>query len=128
VITIVFSAAIFPWAAHKWFGPDCWIWAIVLLAVIVAAVNMRLAANHEKDLKAMIWFIIALAIMSIAFMVTLYPWLVPGTWTIYSGASPAVSLFTFTLAMGGFIPVMIMYNAYQIWVFRGRISALTAHH
>ena len=52
----------------------------------------------------MIWFIVALAIMSISFMVTLYPWLVPGTWTIYSGASPAVSLFTFTLAMGGFIP------------------------
>jgi cytochrome d ubiquinol oxidase subunit II len=30
--------------------------------------------------------------------------------------------------MGPFIPVMIMYNAYQIWVFRGRISALAAHH
>jgi cytochrome bd ubiquinol oxidase subunit II len=128
VVTIVFSAAIFPWAAHKWFGPNFWIWAIVLLAVIVAAVKMRMAANRDQDLKAMIWFIVALGIMAIAFQVTLYPWIIPGTWTIYSGASPAVSLFTFTLAMGGFFPIMIMYNAYQIWVFRGRISTLAVHH
>jgi cytochrome bd ubiquinol oxidase subunit II len=128
VITIVFSMSIFPWAAHKWLGPDFWIWAIVLLAVIVAAVKMRLAANRDQDLKSMIWFTVALGIMSVAFQVTLYPWIIPGTWTIYTGASPAVSLFTFTLAMGGFFPVMIMYNAYQIWVFRGRISALAAHH
>ena len=128
VITIVFSMSIFPWAAHKWLGPDFWIWAIVLLAVIVAAVKMRLAANRDQDLKAMIWFTVALGIMSVAFQVTLYPWIIPGTWTIYTGASPAVSLFTFTLAMGGFFPVMIMYNAYQIWVFRGRISALAVHH
>jgi cytochrome bd ubiquinol oxidase subunit II len=128
VITIVFSASIFPWAAHKWFGPEFWVWAIVLLAVIVAAVKMRMAANRDQDLKAMIWFIVALGIMAIAFQVTLYPWIIPGTWTIYTGASPAVSLFTFTLAMGGFFPVMIMYNAYQIWIFRGRISALAVHH
>jgi cytochrome d ubiquinol oxidase subunit II len=128
VITIVFSIAIFPWAAQKWLGPNFWIWAIVLLAVIGAAVKMRTAANRDRDLSALIWFTVALAIMSIAFMATIYPWMVPGTWTIYSGASPAVSLFTFTLAMGGFFPVMIMYNAYQIWVFRGRISAMEVHH
>ena len=128
VITVVISMAIFPWAAHKWLGPNFWIWAIVLLAVIVAAVKMRAAANRDQDLKALIWFIVALAIMSISFMATIYPWIVPGTWTIYAGASPAVSLFTFTLAMGGFFPVMIMYNAYQIWVFRGRISAMEVHH
>ncbi|HEY1857260.1 cytochrome d ubiquinol oxidase subunit II [Acidocella sp.] len=128
IVTIVFSMAIFPWAAHKWLGPNFWIWAIVLLAVIISAVMMRTAANRDKDLKALIWFTVALAIMSIAFLATLYPWMVPGTWTIYSGASPAVSLFTFTLAMGGFFPIMIMYNAYQIWVFRGRISAMEVHH
>ena len=27
VITIVFSIAIFPWAAHKWLGPHFWVWA-----------------------------------------------------------------------------------------------------
>jgi len=128
VITVVWSMSIFPWAAHKWLGPHFWVWAIVLLAVIGTAVKMRMAANRDQDLKALMWFIVAMGIMSVSFMATIYPWMVPGTWTIYAGASPAVSLFTFTLAMGGFFPVMIGYNLYQIWVFRGRLSALSAYH
>src|SRR6201987_3337701 len=116
VITIVFSIAIFPWAAHKWLGANVWVWIIAALAVIGAAAKMRTAANRDRDLVALGWFTVALAIMSISFMATLYPWIVPGTWTIYSGASPSVTLFEFTLAMGPFIPVMLTYNAYQIWV------------
>lgn len=118
-ITIIFSIAIFPWAAHKWLEPNFWVWLIVLLAVIGAAVKMRTAAHHDQDLTALIWFTVALVIMAISLMATIYPWMVPGTWTIYSGASPSVTVFEFTLAMGCFIPVMIMYNAY---------SALAAHH
>jgi cytochrome bd ubiquinol oxidase subunit II len=128
VITVVFSVSIFPWAAQKWLGPNVWIWGIVLLAVIGAAVKMRMAANRDQDLQALIWFTVALGIMAVSFQVTLYPWIIPGTWTIYAGASPAVSLFTFTLAMGAFFPVIIMYNFYQIWVFRERIFALMTDH
>jgi cytochrome bd ubiquinol oxidase subunit II len=128
VITVVTNAVIFPWAARKWFGPHFWIWGIVLLAVVYAAFRMRVASRHDRDFTAILWFNAAVAIMAIAMMATVYPWIVPNTWTIYSGASPAVSLFTFTLAMGGFFPVMLMYNAYQIWVFRARISALAAYH
>lgn len=127
-VTVVVSAAIFPWARTKWLGPDFWVWGLVGLVVVFAAVRMRMAANRERDLAAILWLNFAIAVMALAMMATIYPWLVPGTWTIYSGASPAVSLFTFTLAMGGFFPVMLMYNAYQIWVFRARISALAAYH
>lgn len=127
-ITIVLSAILFPWAAQKWLGPDKWIWGLVLLAVIFSTVRMRLAARAERDLAAILWLNLTIALMAGAMMATLYPWLIPNTWTIYAGASPAVSLFTFTLAMGGFFPVMLMYNAYQIWVFRARVSALAAYH
>ena len=128
MITIVFSMSIFPWAAHKWLGPDFWVWAIVLLAVIVAAVKMRMAAQPRPGSQGDDLVHCGTWDHGHRIPGDLYPWIMPGTWTIYSGASPAVSLFTFTLAMGGFFPVMIMYNAYQIWVFRGRLSALAVHH
>ena len=127
-ITVAINAAIFPWAAQKWFGPHFWVWGLVLVAVIFVAFRMRRASREDRDFTAILWFNLAVAIMAIAMMATVYPWLVPNTWTIYAGASPAVSLFTFTLAMGGFFPVMLMYNAYQVWVFRARISALAAYH
>jgi cytochrome d ubiquinol oxidase subunit II len=128
VITVVINAVIFPWAAKKWLGPNFWAWGIVLLAVVFVAFKMRQASRQDRDLAAILWFNAAVAIMALAMMATVYPWIVPNTWTIYTGASPAISLFTFTLAMGGFFPVMLMYNAYQIWVFRARISALAAYH
>lgn len=127
-ITVVINALIFPWAAKKWFGPHFWAWGIVLLVVVFTAFKMRMASRKDHDFAAILWFNAAVAIMAVAMMVTVYPWLVPNTWTIYAAASPAVSIFTFTLAMGGFFPVMIAYNAYQIWVFRARITALAAYH
>jgi cytochrome bd ubiquinol oxidase subunit II len=127
-VTVVINASIFPWAARKWFGPHFWVWGLVLLVVVFVAFKMREASREDRDIAAILWFNLAVAIMAVSMMVTVYPWIVPHTWTIYTGASPAVSLFTFTLAMGGFFPVMLMYNAYQIWVFRARISALAAYH
>ena len=127
-ITVALSAILFPWARAKWLGPDAWIWGILLVVVILSAIRMRLAARAERDLAAILWLNLTIALMAGGMMATLYPWLIPGTWTIYDGASPAVSLFTFTLAMGGFFPVMLMYNAYQIWVFRARVTALAAYH
>ena len=127
-ITVVLSAILFPWARGKWLGPDMAVWIVVLLVVVFAAWRMRRAAQQDRDIAAILWLNFAIAVMALSMMATIYPWLIPGTWTIYDGASPAVSLFTFTLAMGGFIPVMLGYNAYQIWVFRARISALAAYH
>ncbi len=128
VITLAASVELFPWAAQKWLGPDAALWALVPLAVVFAAVQMRRAVAHDRDLAAILWLNLGVAIMAAAMMATVYPWLIPGTWTIYSGASPAVSLFTFTLTMGGFFPIMLMYNSYQLWVFRARVSALAAYH
>lgn len=127
LVTIVWSLSIFPWASGKWIGPYAWVWLLLAAAVVFAVVKMRQASARDADLAAILWLNTAIAIMWGAMMATMYPWIVPGTWTIYAGASPSVSLFTFTLTMGGFLPVMVMYNWYQIWVFRARVSKLAAY-
>jgi cytochrome d ubiquinol oxidase subunit II len=127
-ITVGWSALIFPWAAQKWFGPQFWIWGVLLIAALFATARMRRATRDERDLAAILWFNLTVAILGVAMIATMYPWLVPNTWTIYSGASPQVSMITFTLAMAGFFPVMVMYNWYQLWVFRARISKLVSYH
>jgi len=127
VVTVVWSLLKFPWAADKWLGPYFWAWGLVGLAVVYAVFRMRRSARLGRDLFAILWLNAAIAIMWLAMMVTMLPWLVPNTWTVYNAASPSVSLVTFTLAMGGFLPVMLAYNWYQIWVFRARISKLTGY-
>ncbi|MDA3922808.1 MAG: cytochrome d ubiquinol oxidase subunit II [Salinisphaera sp.] len=127
VITVVWTILVFPWAANKWLGSYFWIWLIVAAVIVFAVVQMRRASHNERDVTAILWLNIAIALMWFSMMATMFPWIVPNTWTIFSGASPSVSLVTFTLAMGSFLPVMIAYNFYQAWVFRARISKLTSY-
>jgi cytochrome bd ubiquinol oxidase subunit II len=128
VITLVWSAEIFPWARAKWLGGYFWVWALVLLVAVFAMFRMLRATKQDRDLAALLWYIAAAVVLGVALMATMFPWLVPNTYTIFDAATPQVSLITFTLAMGGFLPVMFTYNAYQIWVFRGRVSKLAHYH
>ncbi|HEY2049842.1 MAG TPA: cytochrome d ubiquinol oxidase subunit II [Caulobacteraceae bacterium] len=128
VVTVAWSAVEFPWAASKWFSSSAWVWALFLIGAVYAIVQMRRATTQDRDVAALLWYHAGAVVMGVAMMATLYPWLVPNDWTIFSGASPQLSLTSFTLAMGSFLPVMFTYNAYQIWVFRGRLSKFHGYH
>ena len=127
LITITISGFIFPWVDDRWFSSAFWVWGLAGLVVLAAIVQMRRASAQDRDIAAILWLNLAIGLMAIGMMGTMYPWIVPDTWTIYGGATPQVSIITFTLAMAGFFPVMIMYNWYQIWVFRARITKLAAY-
>ncbi|MEX1661811.1 cytochrome d ubiquinol oxidase subunit II [Thioclava sp. 15-R06ZXC-3] len=130
VITLGWIWLRFPWAAQKWTGPWIWGWGVIAVWVLYALWNIWDATRRERDLAAMVWYAVMTASSLGAMALTVYPWLVPGTWTVYDAADPSLSLVGFTVAMGGFIPVILIYNWYQIWVFRDRLSALGTydHH
>lgn len=127
VVTLIWSLITFPWAAAKWTGPYAWVWLLLGVVIVYAAFRMRLASTRQNDMGAMLWLAALIVLMWGGMMATMYPWLVPGTWTIYDGANPSNSLVAFTLAVGGFIPVMLMYNWYQFWIFRARINKMAAY-
>lgn len=122
LITIVWAYFIFPWAAAKWTGSHWFVWLI--LGMITFAFAYKAMSNHalHHDFAALLWGEGVVVVMWIGLWATLYPWIVPGTWTIKAAESPSDSLAVFTLFMTGFVPIMIMYNVYQIWVFRGRLT------
>ncbi|MGC8467693.1 MAG: cytochrome d ubiquinol oxidase subunit II [Acidithiobacillus sp.] len=130
VITLIWSYAIFPWAAAKWTGPDWWVWLIWFVVILGFAYKSMMAHANQRDFVALLWGEGVVALMWFAMWATMFPYIVPNTWTIQAAANPADSLAVFTLFMTGFVPVMIMYNWYQIWVFRGRYTkkAMYAGH
>jgi len=121
-VTLIWSYAIFPWAAAKWTGPDWWFWLAWLVIILGFAYKSMMAHAEQRDFTALLWGEGVVAQLWIALWATMYPYIVPETWTIQSAANPANSLAVFTLFMTGFVPVMILYNWYQIWVFRGRFT------
>lgn len=127
LVTIVWSLFIFPWAEKKWLGPYFWAWLIVAALVVAAVFQMRRDSHKDRDNAAILWLNTAIALMWLGMMFTMFPWVVPGTWTVFSGASPSESILMFTLAMGSFLPVIMVYNFYQAWIFRARINKQTTY-
>jgi cytochrome d ubiquinol oxidase subunit II len=99
-VTTLWIAVAFPWAGRVWFGPYFWAWWLIPVAAIGTSFLMRDAWMRERDLAALLWLDLTIVIMA-------------GT-------------FFFTVA--GLFPVMLMYNWYQIWVFRARIAKLASYH
>jgi cytochrome d ubiquinol oxidase subunit II len=52
----------------------------------------------------------------------LYPRLVPPDITVHAAASPHTALLFMTIATGALIPLILTYQAYGYWVFRGKVD------
>jgi cytochrome d ubiquinol oxidase subunit II len=53
----------------------------------------------------------------------LYPRLVPPDVTVHNAASPHTTLLFITIAMAVMIPMILTYQSYSSWVFRGKVDA-----
>jgi len=53
----------------------------------------------------------------------LYPTLVPPSITVHSAASPHTTLLFLMIGVGVCIPIILTYQAYAYWVFRGKLNA-----
>ena len=128
MVTVIWSIVEFPWASNNWLGRYFWVWGLFLLAAIASTFMMRRASIDDRDFHALLWLDLTIAIVAGGMFATLYPDMIPGTWTVAAAASPEISLFTFLLTLVFLFPVMIMYNWYQIWVFRARVAKLASYH
>ncbi len=68
-------------------------------------------------------FALALALFALTFAglgVSLFPWIVPTTLTIWDAAAPASSQIFMGVGVVVMMPIIIAYTAYAYWVFRGK--------
>ena len=127
-ISTLWMAITFPWAGRTWFGPYLWAWWLIPAAAIACSFMMRRAWVRDRDVAALLWLNLTIAIMAGGLLATIYPYIIPDTWTVDAAASREISLGTFLFTVAGLFPVVIMYNWYQIWVFRARVSKLAEYH
>ena len=127
-ISTLWIALAFPWAARTWFGPYFWAWWLIPAAAIGTSFRMRRAWVADRDIAALLWLNLTIVIMAGCLLGTIYPDIIPATWTVDAAASREISLGTFLFTVAGLFPVILMYNWYQIWVFRARVAKLAQFH
>jgi len=115
------SARWFSFPNLLWFSP-------VPILVVAAAAKLFRSLRRDSDARP---FLLTLALVFLAYGglgISLWPHVVPPHLTIWDAAGPPQSLeFTLVGALA-IIPMILMYNAWSYWVFRGKVRVGDEYH
>ena len=135
--TLLLIAAVSLWTpflsgdyARRWFAwPSVVLTASVpLLVAVLAVVFWRALGNPARHvtpfLCAVGWFVLSFAGLGIS----LYPHIIPPDITLWDAAAPPASQAF--LLVGGVVllPMILAYNAFAYWIFRGKVRLGEGYH
>jgi cytochrome d ubiquinol oxidase subunit II len=113
----------------RWFGwPTAFFSALVPLLVAICALALWHGLTHDKHLQP---FLAALGLFVLSFAgigISFYPYIVPGSLTIWEAAAPESSLAFLLVGALVLIPTILAYTGYAYWVFRGKIDPEEGYH
>ena len=76
-------------------------------------------------------FIAALGLFVLGYIgiaISFYPFIVPGSVTIWDAAAPDSSLAFLLVGAVVLVPMILFYTGYAYWVFRGKVDPEEGYH
>jgi cytochrome bd ubiquinol oxidase subunit II len=115
--------------AQRWFTwPNVILTAPVPIAVAaVTAMLLRSLANRQ-DYRPFFLSLLLFAISYAGLGISMYPYIVPQSITIWQAASPASSQIFMLFGVAVLIPLILGYTAWAYWVFRGKVRPESGYH
>jgi cytochrome bd ubiquinol oxidase subunit II len=115
--------------AERWFAwPNIIVTAPVPIAVAgVAALLLRSLIRRQDNLP----FFLSLGLFALSYAglgISMYPYIVPQSITIWQAASPENSQLFMLVGVAVLIPLILGYTAWAYWVFRGKVQAGAGYH
>jgi cytochrome d ubiquinol oxidase subunit II len=89
-----------------------------MLAFLMLMRSLRKGHEHVPFAYSLMVFLCSFAGLA----VSLYPYLLPSTVTIGDAAASPKTLVFMLTGIGMLLPIMLIYNGYQYFVFRGKVS------
>jgi cytochrome d ubiquinol oxidase subunit II len=118
---------------HRWFAwPGVLVTALAPIAVAVLAfIYFRDLANPKPRPRDEVPFTCALGLFVVCYLglgYSIFPLIVPPHITIWDAASPASSQSFLLVGTVVLIPVILAYNLFAYWVFRGKVEPGAHYH
>jgi cytochrome bd ubiquinol oxidase subunit II len=115
--------------AERWFAwPNIIVTAPVPVAVAgVAALLLRSLIRRDDSQP----FFLSLGLFALSYAglgISMYPYIVPQSITIWQAASPENSQLFMLVGVAVLIPLILGYTAWAYWVFRGKVQAGAGYH
>ena len=118
---VAWPAARFVHLTRAWLAwPGALVTSIPLAAAVVCLALGFRGFLLRRERAPIVAGLLTFAFAFIALIFSLYPWLVPGTITIQDAAAPANTLVAMLIGAGALLPLVVAYNIWQHWVFRGK--------
>ena len=120
------AAGVWFWATSPFLARTWFVWPAALLTTgpvclgVVAFILLRRSLRQRRETAPFVWSLIWVALMMFATAASVYPYAVPPELTLAAAAAPSLTLKIMLILMGVLLPVMLIYNGYQYWVFRGK--------
>jgi len=102
--------------------------APVPIAVAAVTVLLLRSLANKQDRQP---FFLALALFALSYAglgISMWPYIVPQSITIWQAASPENSQVFMLFGVGFLVPLILGYTAWTYWVFRGKVKAGSGHH
>jgi cytochrome d ubiquinol oxidase subunit II len=114
---------------QRWFSwPNIIFTAPVPIAVAGVAVLLLRSLANKYDYQP---FFLTLALFMLSYAglgISMYPYIVPQSITIWQAASPANSQLFMLFGVAVLIPLILGYTAWAYWVFRGKVKPESGYH
>lgn len=118
-----------PRIAERWFAAHnlAFLWPVPL-ATIVAALFTYESLRGRRELAPFLGAITLFLLGFLGLGISIFPYAVPPTITIYSAAAPPASSVFGLLGVLFVLPLVLVYTAFVYWTFRGKILPGHGYH
>jgi cytochrome d ubiquinol oxidase subunit II len=114
---------------ERWFSwPNIILTAPVPIAVALVIAQLLRSLANKWDYQP---FFLSLALFALSYAglgISMYPYIVPQSITIWQAASPQNSQRFMLVGVAVLIPLILGYTAWAYWVFRGKVRAESGYH
>ena len=115
--------------AQRWFTwPNLILTMPVPIAVAVVTVMLLRSLAAKQDYRP---FFLSLALFALSYAglgISMYPYIVPQSITIWQAASPERSQIFMLFGVAVLVPLILGYTAWAYWVFRGKVKPESGYH
>ena len=115
--------------AQRWFTwPNVLLTAPVPIAVAVVTALLLRSLVSKQDYRPFFLALLLFALSYAGLGISMWPYIVPQSITIWQAASPANSQLFMLVGVAILIPLILSYTGWAYWVFRGKIKAGSGYH
>jgi len=119
----------YEWIYERWFSlPDFYYYACLPAFALFAFTMLFRSLAQRRTVAPFVWTLLVFVASFTGLAVTFFPYLVPGSLTVFEAAAAPNTLVFMLAIVSFFIPIMIFYNAYQYAAFSGRLEENAGYH